>query len=462
MRTLRPHKLYAVGALTAAVYLAALVFYREGPAAHTRTGKELFAWFICLSLLPLYVWGYRVVSGEGETAGARTVVLFSATFCLLALFTHPFHSTDVFGYVNRGWQQVHYGLNPYEHRLADVPGWREDPMFREHWLYNPTPYGFLFMLLARAVCAAGGGNWWATVLLFKAVNVAAFAGSAWLVWAATRRLNAAGRVRSLYLLTWSPLLLMHHVANGHNDLLTGFFVALALYFAFAGRELWIIPALSAATLLKYGPAVLIPFALVFVVRRKGWGVGLAGCAISAALTVVVTAPYLADWERLRLEDIRDNATLIDNSLHSLLIHLYGTAALALPPLAAGRDEVDAVIRFTLRLGFVAFLVYQFVRLPRDFAPAAFAEKALLVLFVLICVISSKFNAWYLGMLLPAALMLEEGRALRRVTVAVSGGELLSLTFFKQAYMLNYFAMVLVPAWLVYRQVKRERAAESHA
>ncbi|HYE14260.1 MAG TPA: hypothetical protein VD968_07465, partial [Pyrinomonadaceae bacterium] len=158
-----------------------------------------------------------------------------------------------------------------------------------------------------------------------------------------------------------------------------------------------------------------------------------------------------DWERLRLEDIRDNATLIDNSLHSLLIHLYGTAALALPPLAAGRDEVDAVIRFTLRLGFVAFLVYQFVRLPRDFAPAAFAEKALLVLFVLICVVSSKFNAWYLGMLLPAALMLEEGRALRRVTVAVSGGELLSLTFFKQAYMLNYFAMVLVPAWLALRK-----------
>jgi hypothetical protein len=33
-----------------------------------------------------------------------------------------------------------------------------------------------------------------------------------------------------------------------------------------------------------------------------------------------------------------------------------------------------------------------------------------------------------------------------------------LTFFKQAYILNYFAMLLLPTWIIYRQVRGERAA----
>ena len=41
---------------------------------------------------------------------------------------------------------------------------------------------------------------------------------------------------------------------------------------------------------------------------------------------------------------------------------------------------------------------------------------------------------------------------------ISCSELFSLTFFKQAYILNYFAMLLVPTWIIYRQVRRERAA----
>jgi len=80
--------------------------------------------------------------------------------------------------------------------------------------------------------------------------------------------------------------------------------------------------------------------------------------------------------------------------------------------------------------------------------------------VLICVASSKFNAWYLAMILPLALLLEEDYPLRRLVVLITCTELLSLTFFKQAYMLNYFALILVPAWVVFRQrrkVDREQA-----
>ena len=71
------------------------------------------------------------------------------------------------------------------------------------------------------------------------------------------------------------------------------------------------------------------------------------------------------------------------------------------------------------------------------------------------VASSKFNAWYLGMVLPLALFEDVSYWLRRLVVLISGAELFSLTFFKQAYMLNFFAMILVPSWIVFRQeIKR--------
>jgi hypothetical protein len=64
------------------------------------------------------------------------------------------------------------------------------------------------------------------------------------------------------------------------------------------------------------------------------------------------------------------------------------------------------------------------------------------------------------MLLPPALMLHEGHYLRRLVVLTAAAELLSLTFFKQAYIINYFVMLLLPALYVFRQERKERRPPS--
>jgi hypothetical protein len=446
-----------VGALAACVYLLALLFYFRGPDSRSRTAKEVFAWLCVLSLLPLFHRGYVCVRDSGYRAPVRTVVLFGALSCLVAVFVFPFHSTDVFGYINRGWQQVHYHQNPYVYTTAEIPGWQQDPMVWEHWIYNPNPYGFLFTLLTRLLCQLGGGNWALTLLLFKLINAAAYALSAWLIWAGAKLLGQDRPAVALYAFMWNPLILMHHIANGHNDILVGCLVALSLYLALKGAEVWIIPVLVAATFLKYAPALLIPPALVFIVKSKSWKTAAAGCALGALVTAVVSAPYIQDWRQFRLEDIRDNASLIDNSLHSLLIHIYENLSKLVRPLAPFHDTVNALIKGAIRLGFVVFLVVEYVRVPKNFTARRLVEKSVLILFVLVCVASSKFNAWYIGMFLPAALLIEEGHWLRRLVVLISCAELLSITFFKQAYMLNYFAMILVPAWIVFRQDRKQSA-----
>ncbi len=458
---IRNNSLTLYGTLTAAVYLLTTLFYINGPKVHSRAAREVFAWFFCVALLFLFWKGYQQIT-RTDKPPIRMIVVFAAIFCLFAFLTVPFHSTDVFGYINRGWQQVHYGSNPYIRPLAEIPNWQQDPMLTEHWLYNPNPYGFLFTLIARLLARIGNGNWWLTLSLFKALNVFAYASTGALIWSASQRLPDVKPANALYLFLWNPLILMHHLANGHNDILTGLLVLVAIYFALTERYLWIVPMLVCATLLKFAPVVLIPPALIFVIKNKGWRVAALSCLIAGALFAVISFPYLQDWNELRLADIRGNATLIDNSLHSLLIHIFENIARVFSGLAPFHGTVDTIIKNALRGGLLIFLLYQWLKVPGIYTARALATRSLLILFVLICVASSKFNAWYLGMILPLALLVEDDYWLRRLVVLISCTELLSLTFFKQAYMLNYFAMIVIPAWIIYRQERRRIGSQVRA
>ena len=53
--------------------------------------------------------------------------------------------------------------------------------------------------------------------------------------------------------------------------------------------------------------------------------------------------------------IATNATLIDNSLHSFLIHIFENFARLIPALAPFHELVNSAIELTLRLGFLLFL-----------------------------------------------------------------------------------------------------------
>lgn len=447
------------GGLSAAVYVATFLFYVRGFRGYTRTQREVFIWLAVLPLLYLFWRGYRIVRDSGDAVRASQVVWFAALFCVACAAVYPFHSTDVFGYINRGWQQVHYQMNPYVYTVAEVPGWRDDPMIWDHWIYNPNPYGFLFTLLARGLTALGGGNWALTLGLFKAVNAAAYAFTGWLVWSGAKRLGHERPLLALYSFLWNPLVLLHHLANGHNDILIGCALALAAYCVVTGRDVWVLPCLAAAVMLKYAPVLLVPAALVYVFKKGGWGTAAAGCLLAALVAAAAAAPFLADWRQFRLEDIRDNATLIDNSLHSFLIHTYTNLARLFGPLMQFKEAVNSGIKAVLRVGFALFLVVVHLRFLRRGTAERLLELWALVMLVLMCVVSSKFNAWYMGMLLPPALFLAERHWLRRLTLLVTAAQTLSLTFFKQAYILNYFAMILLPAALVFLQTRRERGVD---
>ncbi|MGA2401680.1 MAG: hypothetical protein ABSG91_08220, partial [Syntrophobacteraceae bacterium] len=250
-------QLRVAGAALTALLLMTLVFHYTPSLNNQRTIREIFHWFLVFGLIASYVKGYLALAALPSSPQVRRlIVCFAGAFLLISILTNAFQSIDVRCYVNLGWMQTHYHLNPYTVTISEIPGWRDDPMFYPEWVYNPTAYGFLFSWLASGICLAGNGNYWVSILLFKLLNAGVAALTALVLWHGCKRLNLTNPELVLYLFLWSPLLLIHGIANAHNDVLMAFFTIAGLYLAIRGNCLFVLPTLMLGVLIKYGSAVI--------------------------------------------------------------------------------------------------------------------------------------------------------------------------------------------------------------
>ncbi len=443
--------------LSAFCYLFLAIFYSMSPWASSPVIREIILWPIIAALVTFYWQAYRVLLHKTSvssdvTRSTRAVFLSVGLLAGLALFIPPFHSTDIFGYINRGWQQAHYGLNPYVFTVDQTPGWRHDPMLTNHWVNNPSPYGFLYLLIAKGLCILGSGNKAVTLALFKLSNLGVYFATGALLLAATRHLQRQGAISlrpdvAVFLFLANPLILLHGLANGHNDGWLGLFLLLSGFFAVVGAWLWILPALLASALIKYASVVVGPFALLFLIKNKAWKALAGGLLLSVALLLLSGIPYLPDWSHFHLKEISRNAAVSHGSLHSFVYSAWKLLVpLVVPYWVALKEPVRQLLANTLMGGYACFYAALFVRRLRQpiYQSIDWIKDALLVMVVLITLASLKFYPWYLGMFFPLALLLNEGDWLRRFTIGLSGAQLLSFTLIGQAHMLNFLLMTACP------------------
>lgn len=452
------------------------IFYNAPLLSGPRWAREVFVWPLIVILVFSYWQGFLAL--QRQSISLKAVWLTGVILALLALTIPPFHSTDLFGYINRGWQQWHYGLNPYVYTVDYIPHWEQDPMITDHWVNNPSPYGFLYLLMAKALCALGVGHKALTVFLFKAFNVLIVGLTGILIVLGVNRINrtsdtaapsnALTATQALYLYLWNPLILIHAISNGHNDSVMGFFVTLAAFFALAGQWLWILPALMAATLIKYGAVVILPLAVLFLFKKRAWGAMAGGLLLAALLFGVSGLSYLPDWQQFHLTEINRNAFVSHGSLHSFVYAIFKNLdKTLLPGLHAHRETIRAVLKNAL-LGayafFMAALCWRRFRQAEYPAPL-WIRDALLAMAVLICLVSLKFYPWYLGMFFPLVLYLSPADGLQRLLIWISCAQMLSISFIGQAHLLNFVTMTGLPIlywWRLQKKVDLQRQSTSKA
>ena len=207
-------------------------------------------------------------SRASVTTPVREVTLVLVAWAVPLLLAPPLFSRDAYSYYVQG-RVFEAGFDPTTTGISVIPGWFDDgadPM----WVESPTPYGPVWLLVARAVAGFAHPHAYVGALLFR---LAAVAGLALIAYFLPRLAEQHGidPARALWMAVLNPVVLMHFVAGVHNDaLMVGLLVA-GLALAASNRCAWGAVVVSLAAGIKPIALLALPFTgLLWAGRDATW------------------------------------------------------------------------------------------------------------------------------------------------------------------------------------------------
>lgn len=379
----------AVGVLTTStIALSGQFTQRYWPLASSLTlGLRISGWLLASILFLLLLRRAQ----EGFTIPMRKVMLVSVVLAAPFFLTQPVLAGDLYAYI----ASVKIGAlgNPYVLTPASLG---DDPIragIFDLWQNWPMTYGPLWGLLVKGLSFLTTD---ALVLLFtfRLIGLGAIIGSTWLISRATSASRAA-------LLAWSPIVLVEVVGDGHNDLLVG--LALLIAMVFSQRPVRSALGAAVSIAIKYVPLITLP---IFVTAAPP-GSRLRRTVILAGVTlvgfVICIAPF---WVGLQtFTGFREQATLFTlpvffpQFLIFLAAYFHG-----------GSWHPEVIARALGIAGFiVAWLAICWFTWRRVLT---LTVGIILSLSAYLLLAASYVQTWYVLWLLPIVLLLRTRHALR--------------------------------------------------
>jgi hypothetical protein len=263
--------------------------------------------------------------------------------------------------------------------------------------------------------------------------------------------------RAVFLYAWNPFVLAHSMGELHNDVLVGLFVVVAVYCMASGKPRWVLAALIAGGLIKYIALALLPFAALSTYRLFGARALALSLAVGVAVGAVLAVPYVSDASLFHLGLIAGQMTESTGSLHSFVVGLLKMLDITVDRFPTGLPAVLAALKIALWLAFAVFAVRE---LREAWKRALTIDRIVVrwttVLAFILFVSSSQFYAWYIGMLLPLAVMAYESWVGRAV-IAASAAHLFGFTELKGKRVGYFIFCTLAPFVLTLIAARREKA-----
>jgi hypothetical protein len=380
----------------------------------------------------------------------RALWAWCAAAQLCAFLALALTSSDVFFYLCLGALKLS-GVGPDVSASSALHGSALlDPIAREVWIDEPSPYGPLFHSVAAAAAFIGekmgspfwGAFWALKAVLFVAVLAALAIGMRHL---ASRREGVAAEI--FIPLALGPFVAWEISGQAHND---GLLFLLSMVFwvaATKGRDAWGVVALSAGVAVKCTLAPLLVLYLVLI-GRTSWRRGLALGLLSL---LVVAAAIASDWQsfspRALLPLLGGNATRHAHSLADLLCLAFDS--LGLPAASALAYRLISTASFLLWAALLAWTAVQ-ARTVVDLA------RGYVLLMMAIYLTAPWFQPWYVLWVLPC-LIVEPDERWRRFI-----GLFAVISVVQWVLPLDPVTTVIGDAWAVTRmwsllQISRERS-----
>jgi alpha-1,6-mannosyltransferase len=231
-------------------------------------GREL-AGMLIYAGVALMAWAWIRLGRHvlAHRVGGRAVLTTAVVWTVPMLFSTPLFTRDVFSYLAQGGLPL-AGFDPYAVGPEAMPGIFTDNV-HYFWQGTPAPYGPLFILIAKGVAAVIGDNIILGVVLMR---LALLPGLVLLIWAVpelSRRMGGRPAL-ALWIAVANPVMVIHMVGGGHNDLLVIGLLAAGSLLALRGAPAGGIALVTAAMAVKASAGIALPFlVLVWAQRMSG-------------------------------------------------------------------------------------------------------------------------------------------------------------------------------------------------
>ncbi len=342
--------------------------------------------------------------------------VWALVFALLLVPTPPIASQDVYSYAAYGRMAAYYYENPYLAGPSKISGDPATNYVGRMWWDMPSVYGPLMQGISWAAARAFGGIE-SLVLALKGVAAVAFASALWLLQRLARRLSRSAAL-AVVAVGWNPLVLIHIVGGGHNDILvaTALLVALALHLE--GRRLLATVALCCGALVKLTALAPLGLYLLFLWRKRdelgGWTKVASVWGLASATIASAYAPFWKGPATLEaLVRVSGLDTTISVPAVSARVTRLGLRSLGFEPLA--ESAWLGVFRGLLGAAFVVYVLYLLRKLGRadELLPEVWG-KVLLGF----CLTTAYLLPWYLVWPLLVLALVPNGKTFR-IAMAVA-------------------------------------------
>ncbi|MHB8896704.1 MAG: hypothetical protein ACYC99_16230 [Candidatus Geothermincolia bacterium] len=351
-------------------------------AGITPEQREWLFIFLMAAISILWILAIYLVRRDRRKSVTWVIVGGFGLFATLFVFGPTFQSQDVFSYVFIGRAMSVYHSNPYIMVPAARP---HDPFYPLiGWPHSTSVYGPLFNYAAYVVTKMAGNGIWANVLGFKLLAFAAYSACLPMVYTLTRRISPGRENMALAISAWCPILVMHILGAGHNDILAVAFV-LGGYLLY--RKGYLLTGLAvvalAATVKVTAVLALVPLFVLYVRDRSGAPLKrlVAG---GATIVAVLVALYLPLWKGMKIfANTRTMSSMYSGSSVPRLISFEYQKVLRHGGLSAVRAE--SIANGRVQLLFLAIMLAGAVVLlwgVRDFHSMAVSAASLVLLWLL--------------------------------------------------------------------------------
>lgn len=186
---------------------------------------------------------------------------------LILLFSYPAFSYDLFNYMFDARIITKYGQNPYLHKALDYP---TDPWTNfMRWTHRYYPYGPFWLIVTVPLSFLGMGFFLPTMYLFKALIVASYLGTIFIINKILVKHSKANILSGLFFFAFNPLVIIESLVSAHNDMLMIFLAMLAIFLLFEKKYIGSIFFLLLSGAIKFATFIVLPlFILKIVLDRE--------------------------------------------------------------------------------------------------------------------------------------------------------------------------------------------------